>query len=262
MQAETKKNVVVCGYPKSGTTFSTRLVAQLLSSPSLGFWGYEGDTFVTEGKERQSDLVCYQSHHPYEDLAKVSKLSVDKLIYVVRDPRDVVVSGAFHFSFFRPGTRKILNLVRPMSLQHLLKKMSAKSNSKSYNVDRMIRMLEEGDPYIDHAHWAWDFHLESYLNAPDALIVRYEDLIQNGLVTARKILEYGGVNKTNEQIGLDLEAQSFKKRKSEFENANDKLKTRHLRKGVAGDWKNHLTKSHIERINDRFGPLMQQLGYL
>lgn len=262
MSAPQKKNIIVCGYPKSGTTFSTRLVAQLLSCPSTGFWGFHGDTFVTEGQERESDLICYQSHHPYEDLTRVSKLPIHKIIYVVRDPRDIVVSGAFHFSFFRATTLKWLNLIRPKKAQILVKKFFAYSKSRRYNINRMLGMLESGDPLIDHAHWAWDFHLDSYMIAPDVLILRYEDLIQKGPETARKVLEYGGVTKTEAQIASDLEAQSFKQRKSDFQNANDKLKDRHLRKGVAGDWKNHLTESDCERIKARFGKLMHKLGYL
>ncbi len=262
MSENNKKIVVVCGYPKSGTTWSTRLVAQLLSCPSVGFWGFEGDTFVTEGQDRDSPLICYQSHHAHHELTEVSDLPVHRLIYVVRDPRDVVVSGAFHFSFFNPLMLKFLKLIRPFSLQNNLKKLVARSNSKRYNIRRMIAMLRKGDPLIDHSNWAWDTHLDAYLKAENALVVRYEDLLLDGVNTARRILEHCEVSKTDDVIRKDLEAQSFRKRHQDFKQQNDKIKVRHMRKGVVGDWQNHLTNEEEAEIRSLFESQMKTLRYL
>jgi hypothetical protein len=35
----------------------------------------------------------------------------------------------------------------------------------------------------------------------------------------------------------------------------------HYRKGVAGDWINHFTPEHVEAFKERFGDLVQRLGY-
>jgi hypothetical protein len=35
----------------------------------------------------------------------------------------------------------------------------------------------------------------------------------------------------------------------------------HYRKGVARDWENHLTPRHLELINERYGDLVERLGY-
>lgn len=37
--------------------------------------------------------------------------------------------------------------------------------------------------------------------------------------------------------------------------------TSHYRRGVAGDWKNHLTDRHLAAIRERFGDLVERLGY-
>lgn len=262
MNGDNKQNVVVCGYPKSGTTWSTRLVAQLLNCPSSGYWGFEGDTFVTEGTDRKSDMVCYQSHHKLTDLRN-SKKYIAKIIYVVRDPRDIVVSGIFHFNFYSRWLEKaIKKRLFPESVSSILKKINNKTHSKQFRIDRMFRMLCQGDEFIDHCHWGWNDHVLPYINDKEVLVVRYEDLLLDGLNTAKKILEYGGVNKADKQIINDLESQSFKARKSEFRTENEKVKDKHLRKGIVGDWKMHLSEQDNSYVISKQGEAMKQLGYI
>ena len=35
----------------------------------------------------------------------------------------------------------------------------------------------------------------------------------------------------------------------------------HYRRGVVGDWRTHLTSKHLDAIRDRFGDLVERLGY-
>ena len=35
----------------------------------------------------------------------------------------------------------------------------------------------------------------------------------------------------------------------------------HYRRGVAGDWRNHLTQRHLAAFRERFGDLTERLGY-
>jgi len=262
MKNLSKQIVIVCGYQKSGTTWSTRLVAQLLDCPSLGYWGYDGNTFATEGVERDSTMVCYQSHHLYDDLL-ADKSKISKIIYVVRDPRDIVVSGIFHFRFYNKLVLKTVNAMpMPGKLKSLIKKINASLNSKKYKIRRMLEMLTQGDDTIDHCQWPWDKHTDSYSNRQNALLVRYEDLLNDGLLTAKKILAFCEKGKSDEQILRDLDAQSFATKRKEFENQKEEIKVRHMRKGVAGDWQRHLDSQEINKIESKFSEQMKRLGYL
>lgn len=246
MHSPTKKNIVICGYPKSGSTWATRLTAQLLDCPSAGYWNYDGKTLVTEGEDRHSPFTCFKSHAHYDELAK-DEDHIDKIIYIMRDPRDIVVSGMFHFTFPAPLLLKSLPfLPLPAKARGILKSLSAKSKHKAYKIKRMAQMLNKGDQHIPHCQWSLDEHITSYIGKPKVLVIKYETLLKEGLTEAQKILHHCQTDKSSEQILKDLKAQSFEKRKHSFEPGSDKSK--HLRKGESGDWVNHLSSEDTEKI--------------
>lgn len=246
MHNKSQKNIVVCGYPKSGSTWATRLTAQLLDCPSAGYWGFDGKTLVTEGQSRDSSFTCFKSHSHYDELAK-DKEEIFKIIYIIRDPRDIVVSGMFHFNFPAPLLLKFLKVLPlPVKIRDVLKSLSARSKSNTYKIKRMIRMLTTGDKNIAHCQWALDDHINSFLGKPEVLIISYEALLKESLTEAVKILHHCQNDKPQEQIVEDLNAQSFEKKKGSLKPGSDKAK--HLRKGVSGDWVNHLSIKDTKKI--------------
>ncbi|HMB99984.1 MAG TPA: sulfotransferase domain-containing protein, partial [Flavobacteriaceae bacterium] len=103
-----KKNIVIVGYPKSGTTWIARLVAELVECPLEGAWGFESvTTAYEEGRKRTSDFICYKSHHTFNEIYSVKK-GIYKIIYVVRDPRDIVISSLYYFNISNPTLKKIV----------------------------------------------------------------------------------------------------------------------------------------------------------
>jgi hypothetical protein len=56
------KNIIVIGYPKSGCTWATRLVAELVGCPVAGFWQSRRKEIAIEGEERVSDLSLPTNH--------------------------------------------------------------------------------------------------------------------------------------------------------------------------------------------------------
>ncbi|WP_169567958.1 sulfotransferase domain-containing protein [Sneathiella limimaris] len=87
----------------------------------------------------------------------------------------------------------------------------------------------------------------------------YEDLHQNFSITTSKIFEFLGVRTTNEIIEtclLNTEFGAATGRKHEE-------KKSHMRKGVVGDWANHLTFADAERFkSDPFWVrMMEEYGY-
>ena len=254
-------NIVIAGYPKSGTMWTTRLVAQVLECPVNGYWGVNENTTVMEGDSRVSHCTCYLSHHLYEELISSRHPDIHKIIYLVRDPRDIVISGAYHFNFYhQPVSRLKHGITDPGIFLRCLKFISRTTYRRKQKIQRMIGMLKNGDPYINQCQYPWDHHINSYMDQ-DVLFVRYEDLLRDGFTEVSRILSFIGTSKNEDEIRYAIKKQSFESRKSEFVEKGDKVRVKHLRKGMAGDWKNYLSEKENRDLCDYFIDLMKKLDY-
>jgi hypothetical protein len=106
--------IIISGYPKSGNTWLTRLTAQLVGCPVEGFWTQpQNKDRAIEGAERISKYSCFKSHHSFpllkDSFQKFGKNRSKKIIYIVRDPRDVAISASFFYKQLR-GKRTFRSL--------------------------------------------------------------------------------------------------------------------------------------------------------
>ena len=185
------KNIVIVGYPKSGTTWLTRLVADLLNCPLKGNWGFsDPDQAIIEGIDRQSGFACYKSHHSYDQIFNASKKSVYKIIYLIRDPRDIVISGTSFFGYNYNST----------GLKSITGKIISIFNAKIINKKQMIKATLEGNESFNKwCSQSWREHYKPYLNQ-DVLFIQYEKLVDQPLAECIKILDYLSLQNQNENI--------------------------------------------------------------
>lgn len=93
------QEVLVVRYPKSGNTWLTRLVAELISCPVKGFFGQPNNPEIAiEGSNRQSNYIVFKGHQTFHKVCQ--KIQHKHLIYIVRDVRDVAISGANFFKIY------------------------------------------------------------------------------------------------------------------------------------------------------------------
>ena len=254
------KYIVVSGYPKSGTTWATRQVAELLDCPAKGYWGFAGKTLVTEGEERASEYMCYQFHGLHEEIMQSGLSKPYKVIYIVRDPRDVVVSGMFHFSFLHDIAHRLVQSTNVGAVKSLVRRISSSLISLRAKQHRMVKIVTGGDDRLESCKHSWSAHVESYMDQP-ALIIRYEDLLADSLETSLSILRYVGVDKSIDEVRRGIDAQAFNKRKRTFLRDDETVRYQHLRKGVSGDWVNHISQETNRYIIDSLGNHMRRYGY-
>jgi hypothetical protein len=254
-KATKKKNIVVCGYPKSGTTWLSRLVAELLPCPLIGALGF-APAAAREGHERVSDYDCYTSHHTLEWLRSREPGNYFKLIYIVRDPRDVAISAAHHFQLDLLAAKQSssksvaalkwrLNRVVPYFVKR----------------DRMINAVLHGNSSV--SLWLATSWREHYLQfrQSDALIVKYEDLLDDPATKCSQILSYLGVEKSNESIARAISTQSFRTRKRLFKEQGLTAEYGFLRRGSRGYWREELSPRQKQLFADELGKELAALSY-
>ncbi|KAA3615769.1 MAG: hypothetical protein D8M58_16390 [Calditrichaeota bacterium] len=239
--SESIKNIIIVGYPKSGTTWLTRLVADLLQCPIKGNWGFDDpDQPIIEGADRESEFACYKSHHIYDELNQVSTGSIFKIIYLIRDPRDVVVSGTNFFAhdYNLRGIKAILS-----KMYNLVK------GTKTVK-EQMVQAVLKGNESLDK--WckvSWQKHYLPY-HSNKALFVQFEKLVADPIDECSAILNYLSLNKTDMEIQETINRQSFKNKKNQASITNDRFENHLLRKGRYGYWRKEFNRKQKQLFLD------------
>lgn len=236
----------IVSYPRSGNTWTRFLLANLLRPDvSVNFTTIEK---LIPDVEAQSSryMKCIPSprvikSHQYFDHR------YRKVLYVVRDPRDVVLS---YYNF----SRKYRHITDDYPLE-------------SYASDFVHARLSS-------ASWGtWGENVGSWLAArlgkPDFLLVRYEDLKADANIEIAKIAQFFGVRCSSERIEKALQQSSVEQmRKMEKTQAKDWVATKNKRAdvpfvgpGEVGTWKTKLPSPAVAEIEAAWGDLMADLGY-
>jgi hypothetical protein len=164
-------------------------------------------------------------------------------IYIVRDPRSVVISKSFHHD-----------------------------NS----IDESLNSLISPNTFVDNEHdliefrSSWKIHYLSWVKRPyPYILIKYEDLHSNTFNIFNKILvflnQFQKIEIDHDKIQDVIKLCSFDKLSSEetkFGFKENQGRENFFRKGLIDEWKTVLTKSQIKIIEDNFQIEMKELGYL
>ena len=232
-------------YPRSGNTWTRFLIANLLySDESISFANIEekipDPTVVTRRQLARVPRPRLIKSHEYFDAR------YKRVIYVVRDPRDVVVS----YYYFQ------------------LKKGFI---SEGYSMDRYVGCFVSGDVDV---YGSWGENVASWLatrgSAGDFLMLRYEDMVSHPSGELAKVATFLGIDPLPERLARAVELSSVDRmRRLEEQDAFAWRVTRGTRKdipfvreGKFGGWRTDLPGNLVARIEAAWGNLMVELGYL
>lgn len=152
-----------------------------------------------------------------------------KIILVLRDPRDVLVSYYFSFKFSHP-------------IQNQFAK-SVHVDATRLTIDEFV--LKHADDFLQrydsYSHW---------VGKPNVLFIRYEDLIERPREIEDKLFVF---------IGIDSKQGSLFD-ESDFAVAAENP-SQHKRKVAAGDHREKLQSQTITALNKIFESHIQQLNY-
>lgn len=253
-------DVVVAGYPKSGTTWTVQLVAELIGGPVVGFWESGHDEIAREGLERSSEFRCFKSHHQLGELRAAQCLHDTAVIYVIRDPRDVAISAAHYFRVTRWPSVATLFCPR---LRRLYRSVTAKvaPASMDYRVDRMVDAVLHGSKHIHY--WMrvpWKAHYEPFV-AGKRFWLRYEDLLAEPERQCARILSFLECDRSRREIRAAVENQSFGRRRDAALRVGDARRIRHLRDGSSGQWRQQLSSEQLGLFRDLLADDLRYFGY-
>jgi hypothetical protein len=235
-------DVFICTYPKSGTTWLGFLLAQVLKKDRderldlKNFNRYVPDVNLLYTKAGSlADHVdkpeprFFLCHARYE-------ANFPKVVYVVRDPRDVLVSYWHYQKFLHKD---------------------------------FTQSLEE---YVaSDSHWPceWDEHVESWMmprRHPHLMLVRYEDIHADSAGQLRRVLEFAGLTSDESRIATAVEESRFGKMREAEEKfgvhgAAGDAKERFVRKGACGNWRNEMLPMAQEILERKYASAMRAMGY-
>ena len=231
-------------YPKSGNTWVRFLLANLIHPDETVGFANINRLLPAPGVLSKRFLKSLprprilKSHEPFDARFR-------KVIYLVRDPRDVAVSE-YHFDL------KKRYIAADMTLEQFIKPFLAGETS---------------------SYGSWWEHVASWVGTrygnPKFLLARYEDLLADPISETAKIAEFLGIAADAERIKSAVECSSADRmRKLEKEDADKWTGTKNTRQEIpfvraakSGGWRESLPPHSVEEIEVAWSPLMNFLGY-
>ncbi|KAJ4720544.1 Sulfotransferase [Melia azedarach] len=239
-------DVILASSMKTGSTWLKALCASIMGSQSKGDDSEENDEllvknphFIVKGLEylvgryntTPDDLSAmpsprlFHTHVPYSALPDSIKNSECKIVYIVRNPKDTLISSWHFFNkVFRQPNEE------PYPLE------------KAY--DDFCRGIHQFGPFFDHALQYWN---KSLKNPEKILFLKYEDLKKDPEGEVTKLASFlGRPFQNKQQVEKVLWRSSLERLKNLEVNKDDSqpglIMSSFFRRGVVGDWKNYLTE--------------------
>jgi hypothetical protein len=254
--------VWIVSYPKSGNTWVRFLICNLVfgvQESAAALNTLAPDIHELGGLTGPpATPVFFKTHFPFSASLPCASHTAGA-VYVVRDPADVMLSN-FHYSQRRDGSA------------------DTEEARRAY-IDAYL--AARGDPrWRDLGMGTWDEHVRSWLQTPHpfpVLALRYEDLLADCGLMARRLCAFLGLTRAPEEIERAVKGASFQRMK-EIEEADIQgeqvgifykpyLKPRieaglrFMRQGAAGEAAVMLAAGERQRVRAAFEPLMSSLGY-
>lgn len=228
-----ESDIFLVSYPKSGNTWMRFLLANLITQKDISFRNFNyvvPDIYQTSKKQIDNLLNprIIKSHEPFVS-------DYPKVIYIYRDPRDIVISYYF-------WEKKYKNI--DTSIEEYIEKFIKGENS----------------PY-----GPWNEHLKSWFNCPlkennKILFLKYEDLKKDTFGEMVKVCFFLNLDFEDKKIREAIEKSDFKRMQKleEKDQMNaDYLKgssksIKFVRSGKS-EWNQYFTEDLKKSFKDSFG---------
>ncbi|MEL6910716.1 MAG: sulfotransferase domain-containing protein [Cyanobacteria bacterium J06598_4] len=243
-------DIFLVSYPKSGNTWIRFLIANLLyPDTDITFANIKNiipDIYLTSNREllQMARPRIIKSHEYFDPRYK-------KVIFIVRDPRDVTLSSYFH-------ALKYGLISETTSLEEFCHKF----------VFGQYHFIGESNPL-----GSWLENTESWLatrkNDSNFLLLRYEDFQTDIAEQLNQIASFLSLKYSESDVSRAVELSSIERMRQLEQQQQDVWPSKYTKKddiafvrsAVSGAGQIQLSPTIIELIESRWGETMQKLGY-
>jgi hypothetical protein len=242
-------DVLIVSYTKSGRTWLRVLLSKLLSDMHQlsDRELIDGDNFHRQRPEIPKIFFAPDTRYPYPEIgeAQVRVADHQRVIFLVRDPRDVAISFFFH--------------VQHRASEGELRRKKVPPAARALPIDDFVRHDACGVPRVLRYLNRW---AEERRARPGSLLVRYEDLRAGTKGELARIASFIGFEAGAEALDRVTSFASFenlqeKERQGFF--ASDRLgltragesESAKVRKGKVGGYRDYLsaeTVAYVDRL--------------
>jgi len=166
-----------------------------------------------------------------------------KAFFILRDPRDAVVSWYYSAKFSHILTDPI------PQMRHDLLQLGFKDGMK-YVIDR----LEEFGSFAAQRSWVQAKH------SKNIAILRYEDFADDNKKFLKRLIQFLDIEIPEAEIDVLYKKYAFKNMANGRKHGEED-KFSHYRKGVAGDWQNYFDKEIMAHFRSVTNDTLEVLGY-
>jgi hypothetical protein len=237
-------DIFLVSFPKSGNTWTRFLLANLRFPDEPATWTNidrmvpDPSTTAKRDFDRMPQPRIIKSHECFDP-------RYPRVIYVVRDPRDVVVSQ-YHYH------RKIRKIGDDSPIETFVARFLAGETCP---------------------HGSWGQNVVTWLatmeGSPRFLMLRYEDMVADTARELARVVDFLSLSAGPDQIALAVERSSAARmRKLEEAQTEKSGLTKGSRKDLSfvrsassGGWRSELPAATVAKIEAAWGPLMRHLRY-
>jgi hypothetical protein len=237
-------DIFLVSFPKSGNTWTRFLLANLMFPEQPATFANihhlipDPEATTKRDFDRMPRPRIIKSHECFDP-------RYPRVIYIVRDPRDVAVSQ-YHYH------RKLQKIADNSPIENFITRFLAGETCP---------------------HGSWGQNIATWLVAKQSnsrfLLLRYEDMIADTPRELAKIVQFLGMAADSARLNQAVERSSAGRMRQIEQAQTDQCElTKGSRKDISfvraagsGGWRTELSPSIAGMIEDAWGPLMNHLGY-
>ncbi|XP_067655611.1 sulfotransferase 1B1-like [Haliotis asinina] len=221
-------DIYLCAYPRTGTHWVFEMVNMLLNGTAETIQASKGKhhlEVVAHGLSELPSPRFIDTHFRLSDAPEELKEKKCKVIYNLRDPRDVAVS-----------------------LYHAYVDMQVLECECSF--EGFLYLFLEGKAEVDGVFPHW-LDAEEFLKENPDIPVHfniYEETLKNPQLAVQRLSDFLGLPRNNELCKAIADKCHFSNMKKDKDKFAIKVDGKNIlyRKGTAGDWKNYFTDQMLE----------------